>query len=64
MVDNISLMDQIHELQVLVTKLQNLKVVVPESLQVEAIISKLPSTWNDYRKKLLHTTEDFTLEHF
>ena len=56
MVDNISIMDQVHEFQVLVTKLKDLKVVVPESLQVGGIIAKLPTTWNDYRKKLLHTT--------
>ena len=55
-------MDQVHEFQVLVSKLKDLKVVVLESLQVGGIIAKLPTTWNDYRKKLLHTTEDFSLE--
>ncbi|XP_057993054.1 uncharacterized protein LOC131174037 [Hevea brasiliensis] len=62
MVDNISVMDQVHELHVLVSKLKDLKVIVPESLQVGGIIAKLPPSWNDYRKKLLHTTEDFSLE--
>ena len=62
MVDNVSIMDQVHEFQVLVSKLKDLKVVVPESLQVGGIIAKLPTTWNDYRKKLLHTTEEFSLE--
>jgi hypothetical protein len=32
MVDNISIMDQVHELQVLVNKLRDLKVVVAENL--------------------------------
>ncbi|PKI50467.1 hypothetical protein CRG98_029150 [Punica granatum] len=41
---------------------RDLKVIIPKSLQVEAIISKLPSSWNDYRKKLLHMIEDFTVE--
>ena len=36
--------------------------VVPESLQVGGIIAKLHTTWNDYRKKLLHTTEEFSPE--
>ncbi|CAL1368171.1 unnamed protein product [Linum trigynum] len=27
-----------------------------------AIIAKLPPSWNNYRKKLLHTSEEFTLE--
>jgi hypothetical protein len=62
MVDNISVMDQVHELQVLVNKLRDLKVIVAENLQVGAIIAKLPPSWNDYRKKLMHTTEDFTIE--
>ncbi|XP_031402563.1 uncharacterized protein LOC116212127 [Punica granatum] len=43
-------------------RFRDLKVIIPKSLQVEAIISKLPSSWNDYRKKLLHMIEDFTVE--
>ncbi|KAH1039790.1 hypothetical protein J1N35_041533 [Gossypium stocksii] len=55
-------MVQVHKLQVFVSRLHNLKVVILELLQVEAIISKLPLSWNNYRKKLLHMTEDFTVE--
>ena len=62
MVDNVSVMDQVHELQVLVNKLRDLKVAVSETMQVGAIIAKLLPNWNDYRKKLTHTTEDFTIE--
>ena len=62
MVDNVSIMDQVHEFQVLISKLKDLKVVVPESLQVGEIIANLPHSLNDYRKKLLHTTEEFSLE--
>jgi len=62
MVDNIFIMDQVHELQVLVNKLRDLKVDVSEPLQVGAIIAKLPLNWNDYRKKLIHTIEDFIIE--
>ncbi|KAF8395518.1 hypothetical protein HHK36_019466 [Tetracentron sinense] len=40
----------------------DLNVKIPELFQVEAIIAKLPPTWNDYRKKLLHMTEELTLE--
>ncbi|XP_073314695.1 uncharacterized protein [Primulina huaijiensis] len=35
---------------------------VPESFQVGAIIAKLPSTWKSYRKKILHSSENFSLE--
>lgn len=43
-------------------KLRGLKVKVYEHLQVGAIIVKLPPSWNDYRKKLMHTIEDFTIK--
>ncbi|KAH1098383.1 hypothetical protein J1N35_015304 [Gossypium stocksii] len=62
MLDSIPIMDQVHELQVLVSRLRNLKVVILELLQVGAIISKLPSSWNNYRKKFLHMAEDFIVE--
>ncbi|XP_017635577.1 uncharacterized protein LOC108477549 [Gossypium arboreum] len=60
--DRIPIMDQVHELQVLVSRLCDLKVVILELLQVGAIISKFPSSWNNYSKKLLHMAEDFTVE--
>ena len=62
MVDHISVLDQVHELRILVSKLKDLKVDVGEPLQVGAIIVKLPPSWNDYRKKLLHSSESFTLK--
>nr|GEW28557.1 retrovirus-related Pol polyprotein from transposon TNT 1-94 [Tanacetum cinerariifolium] len=34
----------------------------PKKLLVGAIITKLPSSWHNYRKKLMHTLEDFTLD--
>ncbi|PPR90175.1 hypothetical protein GOBAR_AA30509 [Gossypium barbadense] len=55
-------MDQVHESQVLVSKLCDLKVIILELLQAKAIFSKLPSSWNTYWKKLLHMAEDFTVE--
>ncbi|PKI50647.1 hypothetical protein CRG98_028959 [Punica granatum] len=62
MFDGVPIMDQVHELQILISRLRDLKAIIPESLQVGAIISKLPSSWNDYRKKLLHMAKDFTME--
>ena len=62
MVDNKSIMDQIHELQVIVNKLSILKIVLPEIFQVGVIISKLPHSWNGFAKKLMHKSEDFTME--
>jgi hypothetical protein len=62
MVDNLSVLDQMHELQILVNKLCDLTIKIPESFQVGAIIAKLLPSWNNYRNKLLHMTKDLTLE--
>jgi hypothetical protein len=59
--DNKSIMSQVEDLLVLVSRMKDLKVEVFKSLQVAASIAKLPTTWNDYRKKLLYTLEDLTL---
>ena len=64
MLDNISILDQVHEIQILVNKLRDLSIHIPESFQVGAIIAKLPPSWNNFRKKFLHMSEDLTLEKF
>jgi len=61
MIDNVSVMNQVHELQVLISKLKDLRVEVPKALQVRGIIAKHFSSLNDYMK-LFHTTEEFSLE--
>jgi hypothetical protein len=61
-IDNISVMNQVHELQVLIFKLKDLKVEVLEALETIGIIAKFPLSWNDYRKKLLYTTKELFLE--
>jgi len=62
--DNKSIMDQVHEIQMLISKLSDLDIKVPDSLQVGAILSKLPLSWNKYRKKMLHSTDNYTFEQF
>ena len=57
MLDNISVLDQAHELQILVNKLHDLSINIPESFQVGAIIAKLPPSWNNFRKKHLYMSE-------
>ncbi|XP_019236474.1 PREDICTED: uncharacterized protein LOC109216748 [Nicotiana attenuata] len=64
MVDTKPIMDQIHEPQILVSKLTDLEVKILDALQIGAILSKLPSSWNDYRKKILHSSEKLTVEQF
>nr|GEW85125.1 hypothetical protein [Tanacetum cinerariifolium] len=62
MEDNVSILDQVYEFLVFVSKFKNLNIEIPEKLLVGAIITKLPSSWHNYRKKLMHTSEDFTLD--
>ena len=62
MLDNISVLDEVHELQILVNKLRDLSINIPKSFQVGAIIMKLPPSWNNFRMKLLHMSKDLTLE--
>ncbi|KAL5556909.1 hypothetical protein UlMin_039145 [Ulmus minor] len=53
---------QIHELQIIVNKLKAVKIELPEPFQVGVIITKLPPTWKGYRKRILHKSEDYSLE--
>jgi len=62
--DNKPIMDQVHEIQMLISKLSDLDIKVPDSLQVGAVLSKLPPSWNEYRKKMLHYTDNYTFEQF
>ncbi|XP_019235458.1 PREDICTED: uncharacterized protein LOC109215803 [Nicotiana attenuata] len=64
MVETKPIKDQIHELQILVSKLSDLEVKVPDALQIGVILSKLPSSWNDYRKKILHFSDKLTVDQF
>ena len=60
--DNKSIINQVYEFLVLVSRLKDLKVGVSKQLQVTVLIAKLLATWNDYRKKLQHTTNDFIID--
>nr|GEY64521.1 wall-associated receptor kinase 2-like protein [Tanacetum cinerariifolium] len=62
MEDNVSILDQVHKFLILVFKFKNLNIEIPEKLLVGVIIIKLPSSWHNYIKKLMHTSEDFTLD--
>ena len=44
--------------------LHNLLINIPESFQMGEIIVKLLPSWNNFRKKLMHMSEDLTLEKF
>lgn len=60
MSDGKSVLDQVHELQLIVGNLKNAEITLPEHFQVGAIIAKLPNSWNGY--KLKHDEYKHTLE--
>ena len=62
MVDNKPILEQVHEFQIIVNKLRVLKIVLLETFQVGAIIAKLPLSWKDFAKKLIHKSEDVFLD--
>ncbi|KAI9194970.1 hypothetical protein LWI28_010498 [Acer negundo] len=62
MFDNKPIMTQVHELLNLISDLNVAGVNLDESFLVGVIISKLPSSWNGYKKKLKHDEKKHTLE--
>nr|KAJ0197577.1 hypothetical protein LSAT_V11C700367030 [Lactuca sativa] len=62
MADDKSIMEQVHELQVMVNKLNALSISIPELFQVGAIIAKLPHSWKNFSKRMMHKSEDYSLE--
>ncbi|KAK0577230.1 hypothetical protein LWI29_029825 [Acer saccharum] len=62
MIDEKPILPQVHELKIIVNKLRILKIELPESFQIGAIIAKLPKSWKDYRKRILHKYEEMSLE--
>ncbi|XP_023746718.1 uncharacterized protein LOC111894857 [Lactuca sativa] len=62
MVDDKSIMEQVHELQVMVNKLNALSISIPKLFQVGAIIAKLPPSWKDFSKRMMHKSEDYSLD--
>ncbi|KAK9049048.1 hypothetical protein SSX86_031984, partial [Deinandra increscens subsp. villosa] len=62
MVDEKSILEQVHELQVLVNKLTSLSIPLPEIFQVGVIIAKLPPSWKDFSKRMMHKSEDYSLD--
>ncbi|KAK0571806.1 hypothetical protein LWI29_021874 [Acer saccharum] len=62
MSDSKSIMTQVHELLNVISDLKVAGVNLDESFLVGVIISKLPSSWNGYKKKLKHDEKKHTLE--
>ncbi|XP_022040365.1 uncharacterized protein LOC110942910 [Helianthus annuus] len=62
MVDEKLILEQVHELQVLVNKLTALSIPLPEIFQVGVFIAKRPPNWKDFSKRMMHKSEDYSLD--
>ena len=62
MVDDKPILGQIHDLQLIVHQLLYEGISIDERFQVGAIIAKLPSSWNEYRKSLKRRGDTLKLD--
>ncbi|KAI3734277.1 hypothetical protein L6452_13742 [Arctium lappa] len=62
MVDDKPILEQIHELQVLENKMRVLNIPLPEIFLVGAVVDNLPPSWKDFQKRMMHKSEDYSLD--
>ena len=62
MVNNCSVVEQAHEVQVLVKKLELPKCPLSNKFVVGCIIAKLPSSWRDFATILKHKRQEISVE--
>ncbi|KAK4400304.1 hypothetical protein Sango_1136500 [Sesamum angolense] len=60
-VDDKSIMDQVHEYENLVVDVLSEDMKMYEILQANVLLEKFPPSWNDYRNHLKHKKRDLTL---
>ena len=62
MVNNHSVVEQAHEVQVLVKELELLKCPLPDNFVARCIIAKLPSSWRNFATTLKHKRQEISVE--
>ena len=62
MVNNRSVVEQAHEVQVLVKELELLKCPLPDKFVAGCIIAKLPSSWRNFATALKHKRQEISVE--
>ncbi|XP_077242372.1 uncharacterized protein LOC143882861 [Tasmannia lanceolata] len=62
MVNDRSVIDQLHKIQHIVSQIHLQGILLDDSFIVPSIIDKLPPTWKDFRKSLKHKKEKMSLE--
>jgi hypothetical protein len=61
-VDDRSIVEQAHEIQLLVRELAHFDCVLPDRFMVGGIIAKLPPSWKYFSTSLKHNKETMTVE--
>ena len=61
MVDDRSIVEQAHEIQMLAKELLNLECVLPDKFVTGGIIAKLPPTWFGFATSLKHRRQEFSV---
>ena len=61
MVDDRSVVEQAHEIQMLAKELENNKCVLPDKFVASGIIAKLPPAWRDFATSLKHRRQEFSV---
>ncbi|KAK9052683.1 hypothetical protein SSX86_029313 [Deinandra increscens subsp. villosa] len=62
MVDSKTVINQVQELQVILSDILSEGMVLGETFQVAAMIEKLPPTWVDFKNYLKHKRKEMTME--
>jgi hypothetical protein len=62
MVDSISVMEQLYELERILNNYKQHSIHLDETIIVSSIIDKLPPSWKDFKKSMKHKKEDISLE--
>ncbi|EEC66492.1 hypothetical protein OsI_32588 [Oryza sativa Indica Group] len=61
MVDDRSVVEQAHEIQMLAKELENNNCELPDKFVAGGIIAKLPPTWSDFATSLKHKRQEFSV---
>ena len=61
MMENKPVLEQVHDLQMIVHEIECEGVKVDPQMQVAAIIDKLPTSWKDFQKRLHHKQQELTI---
>jgi hypothetical protein len=62
MADNLSIIEQAHEIQCIAKELDHLRIVLPDRFVAGCIIAKFPSTWRNFATSLKHKRQEISVE--